>query len=76
MTKSKSIVTADGLQSSIDNICVPIGLIDAVQGYLEILGLSEYLNGLKSKGIGTGSLTAILISFGMSEDNSMKDCAR
>ena len=42
---------------------------------MEALGMSAFLDGLKSKGIGMDSLTAVLITFGLSEDNSMQACS-
>ena len=73
---TKTTITADVCKSSTNNISVPLGLIDAVQGYLRILGLSKYLDTLKTKGISMASLTAILISYGLSDDNSMEACAK
>lgn len=71
----KTTITADDCKSSTNNISVPKGLIDAVQGYMDVLGLSAYLDGLKTKGLSMASLTSVLISFGLSEDNSMQACA-
>jgi transposase len=58
------------------NISVPIGLINAVQGYMEVMGLRRYLDSLKIKGVSLGSLVAIMTVFGLSEDNSMAACAK
>lgn len=69
-------VTADICKSSINNISVPIGLIDAVSKYLEILGLSKVLDKMKRKGISMSALTAALIVFGLSDDNSLEACSK
>ena len=72
---TKATVSADTCKASANNITVPIGLIDAVRAYFDSLGLSQYLDSLKKKGVGMASLTAILMSFALSEDNSMAACA-
>lgn len=58
------------------NISVPMGLIKAVHGYLDVTGLTRCLDPLKAKGVRLGALTAMLIVFSLSEDNSMAACAK
>ncbi|MCQ2071158.1 MAG: hypothetical protein MJZ68_08505 [archaeon] len=72
----KNTITADECSKAIGNISIPVGLIEAVRTYLDFFGISDFLHGLKSKGIDMEALTAALIVYSLSDDNSMAACAR
>jgi transposase len=59
-----------------DNKSLPIGTIAAVREYLLKLGLDEYFDGIKSKGIPLSPLVSALISYRLTENFSIEGCGR
>lgn len=73
MTQTK--ITFNECASSSDNKSVPIGSIEVVSDILDLLGISQKIDGFKTKGIELSKLTKAMIVHSTFDDNSMKACS-
>lgn len=74
MTKTQIAATAFDEKPN-DNKSVPYGLIRTVHHYPEIIGLMDYIRGLKAKGVRLDLTVVALCSYTMHTSNSMNACS-
>jgi hypothetical protein len=57
-----------------ENISLPFGLMRTVAVQMERLGLTEFLDGLKAKGVPLSTVVAVMCTYQLFGGSSMKEC--
>ena len=72
----KHFTTGTDLPSPNENISVPIGLVKVVEHYLGSVGLLDYVDTFKEKGVPMSRILVAMCTYILQGNNSMKGCAR
>ena len=68
-------MTGADLTSPNENISVPYGLVRTVEHYLGSIGILDYLDGFKTKGIPISSIVTAMCTHALMGNNSMSRCS-
>ena len=73
--KQTYFLTGADLPSPNENISVPYGLVKTVEHYLGSIGILDYLDGLKSKGVPISTIAVSMCTHTLMGNNSMSRCS-
>ena len=74
--QQKHFATGTDLPSPNENISVPIGSVKVVEHYLGSVGILDFVDTFKEKGVPMSRILVAMCTYILQGNNSMKGCAR